>query len=262
MQQDVRKAAVAGRFYPAEPDALSQMVDGFLAAAHSHGRAPKALIAPHAGFEYSGPIAGSAFRCLEPARGSIRRVVLAGPTHWIPFRGIAVSSARRFATPLGEVPVDEDAQATILGMPGVVAFDPAHTQEHSLETHLPFLQRTLENFSIIPLVTGDVSAAEIAAVFDALWGGPETLIVVSSDLSHYLAYEDARRLDTATSQAIASLAPERIRPDQACGRLPVQGLLHCAKKHGLKAVTLDQRNSGDTAGPRNEVVGYGAYAFF
>lgn len=261
MQQEVRRPAVAGLFYPADPIELRDMVGSFLATSTLVDRSPKALVAPHAGFEYSGPVAGSAFRQLAPLRGTVTRVVMAGPTHRIPFRGIAVSSARRFATPLGEVPIDEDAQAHILSLEGVMAFEPAHAQEHSLETHLPFLQLALEHFSIVPLVIGDSSPDDIARVFDTLWGGAETLIVVSSDLSHYLPYAEARRLDTATSHAIEALEPNAIRPDQACGRLPLQALLLCARKHGLKAITLDQRNSGDTAGPKEQVVGYGAYAF-
>lgn len=259
--QEVRRAAVAGKFYPADPAELRDMVLGFIADASESGPPPKALVAPHAGFIYSGPIAGTAFRQLAKLRGKITRVVIAGPTHYIPFRGIAICSARRFSTPLGEVPVDEDALGKIFGLPGVVAFDPAHEREHSLETHLPFLQLVLDKFSIVPLVIGDTEPADIAAVFETLWGGPETLICVSSDLSHFLTYASARKLDTATSHAIEQLRPEGVGYDQACGRLPVQALLMCAKKHGLKARTLDQRSSGDTAGPRDEVVGYGAYSF-
>lgn len=261
MLQDVRRPAVAGMFYPKDPVVLRDMVTTFLDASKESGPPPKALIAPHAGFEYSGPIAGTAFRELAPLRGTISRVVMAGPSHRVPFRGIALCSARRFATPLGEVPVDEDAQATISMLPGVIAFDLAHEKEHSLETHLPFLQLVLDRFSIVPLVIGDADAREIAEVFETLWGGPETLFAISSDLSHYLAYGAAKKLDAATSRAIEQLKPEDIGYDQACGRLPIQGLLLCAQKHGLSARTLDQRSSGDTTGPRDQVVGYGAYVF-
>ncbi len=259
--KDVRLPAVAGQFYPDDPVELRDMVTTFISDAEQTGPTPKAIIAPHAGFIYSGPIAGTAFRQLAPLRGKISRVVIAGPTHYVPFRGIAVSSAKKFATPLGEVAVDEDAQSRILGMPGVTAFDMAHEREHSLETHLPFLQLALETFSIVPLVIGDADPAEIANVFDALWGGAETLFAISSDLSHYLSYAAAKKLDAATSRAIETLKPEDIGHDQACGRLPIQGLLICAKKHGLTARTLDQRSSGDTAGPKDRVVGYGAYVF-
>jgi AmmeMemoRadiSam system protein B len=258
---EVRQPAVAGLFYPEQPAALRGMVQGFLQDADEPQRTPKALIAPHAGFEYSGAIAGTAFRQLAAARDTIVRVVLAGPSHRVPFQGIALCSARRFATPLGEVPVDEEAQARIAGHPDVVALDVAHQEEHSLETHLPFLQLALGRFAIVPLVLGDTSPRDVARVFETLWGGPETLICVSSDLSHYLSYDEARRRDTETSRAIERLDPESIDHDQACGRTAIQALLLCAKKHGLKAITLDQRNSGDTAGPKDRVVGYGAYAF-
>ncbi len=258
---EVRQPAVAGLFYPEQPAALRGMVQGFLQDNDQPQRAPKALIAPHAGFIYSGPIAGTAFRQLAPARDTITRVVLAGPTHRVPFHGIALCSARRFATPLGEVPVDEDAQARIAGFPDVVALDIAHAEEHSLETHLPFLQLALTRFAIVPLVLGDVEPAAVTRVFEALWGGPETLFCISSDLSHYLPYERARQVDTATSRAIEELDGAAIEPDQACGCTAIQALLLCARKHQLKGITLDQRSSGDTAGPRDKVVGYGAYAF-
>lgn len=261
MLQDVRRPAVAGLFYPSDPAELRDMVTTFVRDAPESGPVPKALIAPHAGFAYSGPIAGTAFRQLAPRRNVITRVVLAGPTHRVPFRGIALCSAKKFATPLGEVPVDEDAQARIAARPGVVPFDLAHAKEHSLETHLPFLQLALDHFAIVPFVIGDADPADIAGVFEDLWGGPETLFSISSDLSHYLGYDAARRLDAVTSRAIEQLRPEDIGYDQACGRLPIQALLMCARRHGLTAHTLDQRSSGDTAGSRDEVVGYGAYVF-
>ena len=261
MLQDVRRPAVAGMFYPSDPDELREMVGTFIGNAEQTGPPPKALIAPHAGFVYSGPIAGTAFRQLAPLRGKITRVVMVGPTHHIPFRGIAVCSSKYFSTPLGNVPVDEDATVQISMLPGVVPFDLAHEKEHSLETHLPFLQLALDKFSIVPLVIGDAEVKEIAAVFEALWGGPETLFAISSDLSHYRNYNAAKKFDAATSRAIENLQPDEIGYDQACGRLPIQALLMCAKKHGLAARTLDQRSSGDTAGPKDQVVGYGAYVF-
>ena len=259
---EVRQPAVAGLFYPEQPKALLGMVEAFLQGTDAPERAPKALIAPHAGFEYSGAVAGAAFRQLAAARATVTRVILAGPTHRVPFQGIALCSARRFATPLGEVPVDEDAQARIAGYPEVVALDIAHADEHSLETHLPFLQLALARFSIVPLVVGDTDPRHLARVFEALWGGPETLLCISSDLSHYLSYDAAQASDAAATRAIEALAPDALAWDQACGCIPIQALLMCAKKHGLKAATLDQRNSGDTAGPKDRVVGYGAYAFY
>ena len=257
----VRMPAVAGLFYPDNAGELGDMVRGFLSEPAEVVKHPKALIAPHAGFIYSGPIAGVAFKQLAAARSNIRRVVMAGPSHRFPLRGVAVCSAKQFATPLGLVPVDEDGVAAVLDLPGVQVLDIAHAQEHSLETHLPFLQLALESFSIVPLVIGEAEPADVAVLFEKLWGGPETLIAVSSDLSHYRDYASAKKLDRVTAQAIEELEPEDIDFDQACGRIPVQALLLCARKHKLSVKTLDLRNSGDTAGPRTEVVGYGAWAF-
>jgi len=248
-------------FYPAEARELHRLVQEYLGAAHLVGPPPKAVIAPHAGYVYSGPIAGSAFLQLTPLKERIRRVIMAGPSHRVPFSGIAVPSTRFFATPLGIVPVDHEAVESLRDFPYVVSMDAAHAQEHSLEVHLPFLQEVLEEFSIVPLVVGDASPREVAAVLERLWGGPETLVAVSSDLSHYHDYDTARQMDQATSHAIEALRSQDIRADNACGRLPILGLLELARAHGLKARTLDLRSSGDTAGPRDEVVGYGAYAF-
>lgn len=257
----IRSPAVAGMFYPDDRRELTEMVRGFLSGPALVSSAPKALIAPHAGFLYSGPIAGSAFAQLQNVRDSITHVVLAGPSHRVGFPGIALSSAGAFHTPLGDVPVDADGVASIADLPGVTLLDIAHAQEHSLETHLPFLQLALKKFSIVPLVVGDATPSSIAQVFETLWGGPETLIVVSSDLSHYHTYQQAQRMDDETSHAIEELDDEGIDAQHACGWLPVRGLILAARNHGLKACALDQRNSGDTAGPRDQVVGYGAYAF-
>lgn len=237
------------------------MVRDFLSGPALVTPAPKALIAPHAGFMYSGPIAGSAFAQLQSARDSISRVVLAGPSHRVGFPGLALSSARAFHTPLGDVPVDTDAVAAIAELPEVSLFDIAHAQEHSLETHLPFLQLALKMFSIVPLVVGDATPEGVANVFETLWGGPETLIVVSSDLSHYHRYDQARRMDAETTRAIEELNDTTLDANHACGWLAARGLILAAKKNGLKARALDVRNSGDTAGSRDQVVGYGAYAF-
>lgn len=257
---NIRKPAVAGLFYPAAADELRAQVDSFLQQAQiSDQPPPKALIAPHAGYVYSGPIAASAYAQLRAARDQIRRVVLLGPAHRIAFRGIATSSATAFRTPLGEIPIDSAAQSQLDDLPQIQTLDIAHAEEHSLEVQLPFLQEVLTDFSLIPLVVGDASYAEIAQVLDRLWGGPETLVVISSDLSHYHDYHTAQRMDQATSQAIEDLQPEHIDYEQACGRTPVGGLLLAARARGLHAYTLDLRNSGDTAGPRDQVVGYGAY---
>jgi AmmeMemoRadiSam system protein B len=191
----------------------------------------------------------------------VERVVLLGPAHFVPVHGIAASSARAFRTPLGDVPVDAEAVARALRLPGVARFDPAHAREHSLEVELPFLQRVLGPFALAPFAVGEASAHEVAALLEALWGGPETLIVISSDLSHYHDARTARRLDAATARAIESLDEAALGPESACGRVPLSGLLVVARRRGLRARRLDLRNSGDTAGGREEVVGYGAWTF-
>lgn len=254
--------AVAGIFYPADADELRRQVQCFLAEGRP-GRvpAPKALIAPHAGYIYSGPTAGQAYAQLQQIAHRIRRVVLLAPSHRAAFSGLACSQADSFRTPLGDLDVDQAALKTISNLPQVQVLEAAFEGEHSLEVHLPFLQLALGDFHIVPLIVGDAKAAEVAEVLEQLWGGEETLIVISSDLSHYLEYDGARLMDAETSRAIEGLNPQAISYHHACGRTPVCGLLLAAKHHHLTATTLDMRNSGDTAGPRNQVVGYGAYAF-
>jgi len=256
----IRQPAVAGTFYPAEPSALRALVTDYLAAASTEGVAPKALIAPHAGYIYSGPVAASAYALLKPARGTIKRVILLGPAHRVAFQGLALPSNDFFATPLGDIAIDKQAIAALKDLPQVRVLDAAHVTEHSLEVHLPFLQEVLGDFQLVPIVVGDASAAEVGEVLERLWGGPETLIVISSDLSHYHGYQTAREMDAATSRAIETLRFEDLGFEDACGRLPVSGLLYVARRRGLSVRTLDLRNSGDTAGPRDQVVGYGAYA--
>ncbi len=261
----VRPSAVAGSFYPADAQELAAAVRGYLAAAAAAAPvtapapAPKALIVPHAGYVYSGPVAASAYARLAPARESIERVVLIGPAHYLPIRGLAASGADAFATPLGAVPVDRAAIDSLGDLPQVAVRDDAHRREHCLEVQLPFLQTILKRFTIVPLVVGGASPDAVRAVIDRLWGGPETLILISSDLSHYHDHATARQLDAATAAAIEALALERIGDEQACGRIPIGGLLLSARARGLRAVTADLRSSGDTAGPHSEVVGYGAF---
>ena len=255
-----RYPAVAGLFYPANPKELRAMVARFLDETRTEEPPPKAMIAPHAGYVYSGAVAASAYARLRNRQRPIERVVLLGPAHRVGFYGVAASSADYFETPLGRVPLDREAIDRVVGLPDVFVFDPAHEQEHSLEVHLPFLQVALDDeFSLVPLVVGSGEVADVERVFDSLWGGDETLIVVSSDLSHYHDYHTARRMDQRTTEAIEALEPNKIRPEQACGRLPIQGLLGAAQRHGLECRNIDLRNSGDTAGPRDQVVGYGAY---
>jgi hypothetical protein len=258
----VRPPAVAGRFYPADPVALRQLITDLLAeATPATGPSPKALIVPHAGYLYSGPIAASAYAQLIPARDQIKRIALFGPSHYVALRGLATTSAEAFATPLGLVPVDLEAVRKVRLLPQVRELDEAHANEHSLEVQLPFLQCVLGDFTLVPLAVGDATPEEISEVLDVLWGGPETRFVISSDLSHYHDFQTARRLDRATAKAIESLNPGHIGEEGACGRMPIRGLLQSARRHGLRARTVDLRNSGDTAGPHDKVVGYGAFVF-
>jgi AmmeMemoRadiSam system protein B len=237
------------------------MLEDYLQAAPADTTAPRAMIAPHAGYVYSGPVAASGYARLRGAGHHYHRVVLLGPAHRVAFKGLAATSASAFATPLGDVAVDRVAIEAISGLPQVQILDEAHRLEHSLEVHLPFLQLTLDDFSVVPLVVGDASAEEVCEVIETLWSGPDTLILVSSDLSHYHDYNTARRLDRETTRQIEGLDYAGIDSGQACGRNPVSGLLLFARRHGLSATTLDLRNSGDTAGTREQVVGYGTYVF-
>lgn len=258
---DIRPAAVAGAFYPRQASLLASEVAGYLAAAPRGGAAaPKAIIAPHAGYMYSGPIAASIYARLAPLRGTVRRVVLAGPAHRVFVRGAAVPSAEAFASPLGDVALDRQSISSLRELPFVEVSDRAHAMEHSLEVHLPFLQTVLGEFTLVPVVVGDASPAEMAQLFGRLWGGAETLIVVSSDLSHYLPYEAAQAADLHTAKAILQLR-DCLEPDEACGAAPINGLLRAARERRLVAEQVDLRNSGDTAGDRDRVVGYGAFAF-
>jgi AmmeMemoRadiSam system protein B len=258
---EVRPAAVAGLFYPAAPARLAAEVRAYLDAVEvTPGAAPKALIVPHAGYVYSAPIAAAAYARLASLRGTITRVVLLGPTHRVAVRGLAVPHSRAFATPLGEVAIDAAAVDRVRSLPQVVVSEAAHLQEHALEVQLPFLQSVLGEFALVPFAVGHATAAEVAEVIDALWGGPETLIVVSSDLSHYHGYVEARRIDRQTADAVVALSPA-LDHEQACGATPVNGLLLCARRRGLVPALLDLRNSGDTAGDKSRVVGYAAFAF-
>ena len=255
-----RAPAVAGQFYPRQPRELRAMVEEMLDnAAPGESRRPKAIIVPHAGYVYSGPVAASAYACLLPWRESIRRVVLLGPSHRVSFQGLAGSSADVFQTPLGDVRLERASLDGLADLPQWRILDQAHLMEHSLEVQLPFLQQILADFVLVPVVVGDAAAEEVAEVLERLWGGDETLIVISSDLSHYHDYATARQLDSATSMAIETLHGEALGNESACGRNPLRGLLLLARRKGMKVRTLDLRNSGDTAGPRDRVVGYGAY---
>ncbi len=261
MNVSVRPAAVAGAFYPDSAAALENIVSLMLTEAPKGvSSRPKAIIVPHAGYIYSGPVAACIYAPLRKLSGTIQRIVLLGPTHRVAINGLALSSCKAFATPLGIVPIDQRAVAAIEDLPQIVFNDAAHAQEHSLEVQLPFLQTVLGEFSLLPLVVGHASPEVVAEVLERLWGGEETLIVVSSDLSHYLPYNSARQIDAQTAQRILDLDPT-IHHQQACGASPVNGLLFAARQHGLQAQLIDLRNSGDTAGDMARVVGYGAFAF-
>lgn len=259
----IRPPAVAGSFYPGDPGRLAALADELVEAARDVARqgAPEALIAPHAGYAYSGPVAGSAFATLASGAAGIARVVVIGPAHFVPIRGLAIPGADAFRTPLGDVAVDRAALAAIRDLPQVVDADLPHLDEHAVEVELPFLQRLLGEFALVPIVVGEAAPGEVAEVLEALRDGDATLIVVSSDLSHYRDYATACRMDAATAEAIERLDGGGLGPDDACGHLPLAGLLEVAARRGLAAARLDLRNSGDTAGPRDRVVGYGAWAF-
>jgi AmmeMemoRadiSam system protein B/AmmeMemoRadiSam system protein A len=258
----LRPAAVAGAFYPGDSTTLARQVDELLDAAGCPSpdeACPKALIVPHAGYVYSGAVAAHAYRALEKARGRVRRVVLLGPVHRVPVRGLALPGVDEFETPLGRVPVDADALNELSSLPQVTTSRAAHAHEHSLEVQLPFLQRVLDGFALVPLAVGAATKEEVAEALDRLWGGPETLIVLSTDLSHYHPYDEARRIDGATLDRIAALATD-IHHDEACGATPLNGLLVAARRRGMRARLLAACNSGDTAGDRAGVVGYSAFA--
>jgi len=260
----VRPAAVAGAFYPGNARALADEVDELLGGAEALAPRvgfPKALIVPHAGYVYSGAVAASAYDAVRPARGVVRRVVLLGPVHRVAVRGLAVTSGEAFATPLGSIPIDREALASLKDLPQVVTSDAAHALEHSLEVQLPFLQKTLGTFSLVPFAVGVASIDQVAEVVERLWGGPETLIVVSTDLSHYHAYDEARRIDGNTISRIAACATD-LDHDEACGATPLNGLLKIAKDRNLSLKLIAACNSGDTAGGRDRVVGYSSFGLY
>jgi AmmeMemoRadiSam system protein B len=258
----IRSPAVAGLFYPDDPGELSAAVRGFLGeASPAQEGAAKAVIAPHAGYVYSGIVAAHAYASLAPAASRAKRVVVIGPAHRVAFEGIALPAAEAFDTPLGRMVIDPVVCAEVIARGFATAWDLPHADEHAIEVQLPFLQHVLGDVMLVPLVVGDAAPEQVASLLDAVWGGDETRIVVSSDLSHYLSYDQARRRDVLTAEAIEAADPSALGPEDACGFLPIAGLLRVARRRSLKALRLDLRNSGDTAGPRGSVVGYGAWAF-
>jgi len=259
----VRPPAVAGSFYPGSPEPLRVALREAFADAvvpPADAAVPKALVVPHAGYVYSGAIAASAYARIVPARSTIRRVVLLGPSHRVYVRGLAVPGVDAFRTPLGIVPIDASGRDAALDLAGVRVDDRAHAHEHSLEVQLPFLQSVLDDFELLAFSVGDATVDEVTAVLDVCWGGPETLVVISTDLSHYHGHDEATRLDARTAAAIVACRPDDVGDSDACGAYPLRGLLQAASERGLSVERLDLRNSGDTAGDRHRVVGYGAFA--
>ena len=258
--QIIRPSAVSGLFYPGDMATLASDVRALLASVHSSTLNPKVLIVPHAGYVYSGATAATAYATLNEIAPRIRRVVLLGPTHRVAVRGLALSGADVFDTPLGAVQIDTAAAKIIAHLPQVVVSPQAHAQEHSLEVQLPFLQTVLPDFKLLPLAVGMATAEEVAEVLELLWGGDETLIVISSDLSHFLPYDMAKRVDGGTVQSVLDLT-QGISHEQACGATPINGLILAARHHRLTPHLIDLCNSGDTTGDRDRVVGYASFAF-
>jgi AmmeMemoRadiSam system protein B len=260
---NVRRPAVAGTFYPADPDRLRSAIQASFGAAVPRPQGtsgPKALVVPHAGYVYSGPIAASAYLRLAPGRAVIERVVLFGPSHHVYFRGLAAPVADLFQMPFGPVTIDGRLREVVRHLPGVTVDDEPHRHEHSIEVQLPFLQTVLDDFTLLPLSVGDATADQVAGVIEAVWGGPETLIVISTDLSHYHEYGEALRLDARTAAAIVACNPDQIDDRDACGARPLRGMLRAAAQQAMTVEQLDLRSSGDTAGDHDRVVGYGAFA--
>ncbi len=257
----VRESAYAGSFYPDDAEELQSMVNGFIADVEPQVERPQALVVPHAGYVYSGAIAGQAYAQLAARREQIRRVILLGPTHHVPFEGLALTPKEAYTTPLGEIRIDRVAEMKIEKMEPVQSLEIVHRMEHSLEVQLPFLQTVLGDFRLLPIVVGNESFVEdVADVLNELWDDEENLIVVSTDLSHFHDYDEATKIDADTTRIIENMS-EDLQPQQACGCRPLNGLMMVAQERGLKVTTLATANSGDTGGPKDRVVGYGAFAF-
>ncbi|MFK5949968.1 MAG: AmmeMemoRadiSam system protein B [Methylococcales bacterium] len=259
--KNIRPMAVAGSFYPADKEQLKAMIKGYLNGFPQADKAPKAIIVPHAGYIYSGPVAAAAYSRLKMVAKVVKKVLLIGPSHHVGFRGLAVSTADQFATPLGNIKVDVEIVRQLTALPFVQYLDQAHELEHSLEVQLPFLQTVLQNFSLIPMVAGDATAEQVCQVIEIFWEREDVLVVISSDLSHFYDYQTAQTMDKQTSEIIEQLQYEKLGYESACGRVPVSGLMALARKNKLAIKNIDLRSSGDTAGfaDRSRVVGYGAY---
>jgi len=271
MSPHIRQPAVAGSFYPSDPSVLTSMLEELFTTASAAGRSEadstntktlKAIIAPHAGYIYSGPIAANAYQCLHKAHDQYDRVLLLGPSHRVAVSGLALSSAQTYLTPLGAIALDLEAIASLQKFNFIEVNDEAHREEHSLEVHLPFLQSTLDHFTLIPIVVGDISPEKLAPILDLFMDDKRTLIVISTDLSHFHDYATAQHRDQTTSDAILDYRYKDIGYGDACGRNPVNAALYWARQHNFSIKLLDLRNSGDTAGDRSRVVGYAAYHIY
>jgi MEMO1 family protein len=264
MRKSIRPAHVSGMFYPGDPHELRDQITGFLHEKPSDTtKIPKAIIVPHAGTVYSGPIAATAYRLLIQYRHVIRKVILLGPAHRVYLHGLALPSVDQFQTPLGNINLDtKTIQKLVHDFPQITFSDAAHAEEHSLEVQLPFLQEVLASFRLIPFVVGDATQQDVADVIEHLWGGDECLIIISTDLSHFHHYEEALKLDQASAELIESFQGELLGDKSACGRIPMRGLLHLAQQKGMSIKRFDLRNSGDTSGRKDQVVGYGAWGLF
>jgi len=258
----LRTAAVADQFYPADRGQLAAQVTDLLQNSNPYPIQPKALIVPHAGYVYSGRTAGLAFSLLKSSKNVINKIVILGPCHRVYLKGAAIPRCEFFETPLGNVPLDIDCLAKLSQFPQVSISEEAHILEHSIEVQLPFLQSIFSDFKLIPIVIGDISGQQLTEVINYLWGNEQTLIVVSSDLSHFLDYQSAIALDNQTTKAIESFQPDKISREAACGGEGIKALLNLAQKNHLHVKTLNQCNSADSIGDKNRVVGYGSYAFY
>jgi len=260
----IRPAAVAGMFYPGDTQELDGHISDLLMTAPAAGEdLPKALIVPHAGTVYSGPIAATAYKQVTGRGELIRQVVLLGPSHRVYLRGLALPGVDRFETPLGEIRLDTDMIQEMIDLfPQVQRSDRAHGEEHSLEVQLPFLQKILPEFQLVPFSVGDATQKEVADVIRHVWGEEETLIILSTDLSHFHSYDQAVKRDARTAGYIESFEGEKLVEHDACGRIPLRGLLHVAREKQMRIQRFDLRNSGDTSGRRDQVVGYGAWGLY
>ncbi len=254
----IRQPAVAGMFYPDSANTLHSSIVDMLDDSQEHDLSPKVLVVPHAGYVYSGPVAASAYRLLKGINNNIRRVVILGPSHRVPLEGMALPECDTFKTPLGNIPLDVEAIDDLQRFSQIQTSDIPHASEHSLEVQLPFLQACLSDFKLVPIVVGDASPMAVAEIVEHLWGGDETLIIISTDLSHYHNYEEASYRDNLTVKAIEQLS-NNLTGGQACGCRPLNGMMTVAQRRGMEVITLDVRNSGDTAGDKKRVVGYGSF---